>query len=251
MVEVKTAAELDKIRESCQIITKVFEKLKGAVKAGVSLLDLDHLVDSTIRAEGAIPAFIGYRGYRHATCLSLNSEVVHGIPNDRILADGDILGIDVGTKKDGYFGDAAYTFPVGSVDKKAQKLLKAGEETMWLAIKQARAGNHVGDISSAIERNAKKHGYSIVRTLYGHGVGKALHEDPLIPNFGNPGTGPLLKAGMVLAIEPMLNLGTGDVETLDDGWTVVTADRKLSVHFERTILVTNGEPEVLTKFYGR
>ena len=249
MVEAKTQSEIDKIRESCQIVAKVFEKIREHLKVGISLLEIDRLVETYIRQSGAVPAFLGYRGYPNSTCLSVNAEVVHGIPDGRLIAPGDVLGVDLGTIFKGFFGDAAFTFTFDPVNKKTAKLIKAGQEAMWAGISQARAGNHVGDIGAAIEASAKKSGFQVVKTLYGHGVGKQLHEDPLIPNYGKPGTGPLLKAGMVLAIEPMLNLGTGEVETLEDGWTVVTKDRKISVHFERTVLVRDKEPEILTRFY--
>jgi methionyl aminopeptidase len=200
-----------------------------------------------IREKGAVPVFIGYRGYRHATCISVNEEIVHGIPSKRILREGDIVSLDVGTKVDGYCGDTAATFPVGKVSKKAGKLIRVSKSALKAGIKQARAGNHLGDISAAIQKVAEENGYSVVRELYGHGIGSELHEDPLVPNFGRPGSGPELKPGMTLAIEPMLNMGGWKIRTLEDGWTVITEDKKLSCHFEHTILIQEGEAEVLTK----
>ncbi len=190
--------------------------------------------------------FKGYRGYRHATCISINNEIVHGIPGKRVFSAGDIVGLDIGVKINGFCGDCAMTVAVGEISKKAQQLIRATKEALRAAIKQARAGNHLGDISAAIERVAKNHGFSVVRDLFGHGVGQDLHEDPLIPNFGAPGQGIELKPGMTLAIEPMLNIGTHKIKTLSDGWTVVTEDGSLSCHFEHTVLIREGEAEVLT-----
>jgi methionyl aminopeptidase len=190
--------------------------------------------------------FLGYRGYKHATCISINQEVVHGIPGERRLVAGDLVSIDVGVKKDGYCGDCALTVPVGKASGRAEKLLRTAQQALAAGIKQARAGNHLGDIGAAVQQVAEKHGFSVVRDLYGHGIGRELHEDPLVPNFGKPGEGPELRPGMVLAIEPMLNVGGWRIRTLADGWTVVTEDGALSCHFEHTVLVTAGEPEILT-----
>lgn len=246
-IKIKSAAEIERIRRSCAIVAEVLERTGQEIKPGVTTEYLDSFAEKLIRDKGATPVFIGYRGYRHATCVSVNEEIVHGIPGQRVLKEGDIVGLDVGAMLDGYCGDTAATFGVGQVSKKAAKLLRTGQAALKSALKQARAGNHLGDVSAAIQRTAEKGGYQVVRELYGHGIGAELHEDPLVPNFGRPGEGPELKDGMVLAIEPMLNMGGWKIKTLDDGWTVVTEDRKWSCHFEHTILIRKGEPEVLTK----
>lgn len=246
-IKIKSAREIEIIRKACAIVAWVLEQTGQEVKAGVTTKYLDSFAERLIREKGAEPVFIGYRGYRHATCLSVNEEIVHGIPGKKVLQEGDIIGVDVGTKIEGFCGDTAGTFPVGKVAKKTAKLLKAGKLALKAGIRQARAGNHLGDISAAIQRVAEENGYSVVRDLYGHGIGADLHEDPLIPNFGHPGEGPKLKPGMVLAIEPMLNMGGWKIKTLEDGWTVITEDRSLSCHFEHTILIREGEARVLTK----
>ncbi|KPJ69852.1 methionine aminopeptidase [candidate division WOR-1 bacterium DG_54_3] len=246
-IKIKSAEEIEPIRKACEIVAWVLERIGREIKPGVTTEYLDSFAERLIRERGAVPVFIGYRGYRHATCISINEEIVHGIPAKRALQEGDIVGVDVGAKIDGYCGDSAATFPVGRVSKKAEKLIRTCRAALKAAIRQARAGNHLGDISFSIQRVAEAEGYSVVRELYGHGIGKDLHEDPLIPNFGRPGEGPELKSGMTLAIEPMLNLGGWKIKTLEDGWTVVTEDRSLSCHFEHTVLVGKGEAEVLTK----
>lgn len=234
------------MRRAGKATAQVLDLLAKEVKAGISTLELDVICERLIRQLGGEPVFIGYRGYRHATCISVNEEVVHGIPGKKALKEGDIVSLDVGVRLDGYIGDCAVTVPVGRVQPAAEKLLRAGREALKAAVKQARVGRHLGDISNAVQRVAEKNGYSVVRDLYGHGVGRELHEDPLIPNYGEPGSGPELRPGMVLAIEPMLNLGTWKVRTLPDGWTVVTDDGKLSCHFEHTVLITDRDPEILT-----
>ncbi|MBU0687146.1 MAG: type I methionyl aminopeptidase [Candidatus Margulisbacteria bacterium] len=247
MIRIKTEKELVHIRAACSVVAKVLSSLKGEIKPGITTRELDAFAEKQIVTLGALPAFKGYRGYKHATCLSVNEEVVHGIPGNKVLKDGDIIGVDAGAIVAGFYGDAAITFPVGKIDKKTEKLLRATKKALSLAIRQARAGKYLGDVSAAIEQHALKFGYRVVRDLYGHGIGSDLHEDPLIPNFGKAGQGPQLKKGMVLAIEPMFNLGGYKIETLKDGWTVVTADRSLSAHFEHTILITDGDPEILTE----
>ncbi|MFH1386662.1 MAG: type I methionyl aminopeptidase [bacterium] len=247
VIKIKSKDEVELIREAGAIVAEVLDKLSRLAQPGITTEELDRAGEKLIRERGANPVFIGYRGYRHATCISLNHEVVHGIPGKRELKKGDIVSIDVGAQKAGYIGDSAVTVPVGKISGKTEKLLRVGKEALKLAIRQARAGNHLGDVSAAIQRVAEKNGFSVVRDLYGHGVGRDLHEDPLIPNYGNPGEGAALKAGMVLAIEPMLNMGSWKVRTQDDGWTVITEDRSLSCHFEHTVVVTDGDPEVLTK----
>lgn len=246
-IKIKTAFEIERIKKACEIVALVLERTGQEVRPGVTTEYLDSFAEKLIREKGADPVFIGYRGYRYATCLSVNEEVVHGIPGKRKLEEGDIIGLDVGAKLNGYCGDTAATFPVGKIPKKIEKLLRVGKKALKAGIRQARAGNYLGDISSAIEKSAKKNGYSVVRELYGHGIGAELHEDPLIPNFGKPKEGPKLISGMVICIEPMLNMGGWKVKTLDDGWTVITGDRSLSCHFEHTILIGEKDPEILTK----
>jgi len=244
---IKTAEEIEKIRKACRVAAKVLKELKKCVRIGISTSEINEIGEKLFAESGATPAFKGYRGYGFATCLSINEEVVHGLPGAKVLKDGDIIGIDVGAIFDGYYGDNAETIPVGRISANAKRLIAATKNALYKGIAEARDGRHLGDVSSAIEEEAKKNGYSVVRDLYGHGVGKALHEDPLIPNFGKKGSGMVLKAGMTLAIEPMLNVGSADIRTLDDGWTIVTADGSMSAHFENTILVTKGVPEILTK----
>ncbi|MFH1347884.1 MAG: type I methionyl aminopeptidase [Candidatus Margulisiibacteriota bacterium] len=246
-IKIKSAEEIERIKKACEIVAWALKQTGKEIKPGVTTEYLDSFAEKLIRAKGAEPVFIGYRGYRHATCLSVNEEIVHGIPGKRKLCEGDIIGVDVGSKIKGFCGDTAATFPVGKISKKVERLLQAGKEALKAGISQARAGNHLGDISAAIEKVAKEKGYAVVRELYGHGIGQDLHEDPLIPNFGRPGEGPKLAAGMVMCIEPMLNMGGWKIKTLDDGWTVITADRSLSCHFEHTILIKDRDPEILTK----
>jgi len=247
MAQVKTEAEIEKISRACRIAAEILGELKSSVKAGITTAELEEVADRSFKKKGAVPAFKGYRGYKFATCLSVNDEVVHGLPGSRILKDGDIVGVDVGAIVDGYYGDNAETFSVGKVSAAAKRLMSATRNALYKAIAEARDGCHLGDISFAVESEAKKNGFSVIKDLYGHGVGETLHEDPLIPNFGKKGTGIMLKAGMTLAIEPMLNVGGSEIKTLEDGWTIVTADGSLSAHFEHTILVTKGAPVILTK----
>lgn len=243
---IKRGEEIDKMRLAGAAAAEVLEETSLRLKSGLTTEEIDRFAEKMIRDKGGKPVFIGYRGYRHATCISVNEEVVHGIPGKRILKEGDIVSLDVGVNLDGFCGDTAGTFPIGSISAKAQKLLRGGKEALSAAIRQARAGRRLGDVSFAIQREAEKNDFSVVRDLYGHGIGRDLHEDPLIPNFGRPGEGPELKPGMVLAIEPMINVGGWEIVTLTDGWTVVTKDRSLSSHFEHTVLITEGEPEILT-----
>jgi methionyl aminopeptidase len=220
--------------------------LKDKIKPGLTTIQIDRFADDYIRDNDAMPAFKGYRGYPANICASVNNEVIHGIPSDRVLDEGDILGVDLGVYKDGFYGDAAYTFPVGEINGEAERLLKVTEEYLYKGIKKARLGNRVADISYSIQKHVEANGYTVVRAFVGHGIGRDLHEDPQIPNFGPPNRGPRLKSGMTLAIEPMVNIGGHEVVILDDGWTAVTMDGKLSAHFEHTILVTADEPKILT-----
>ena len=248
MIRIHDADSVARIRESARIVARCLRMMAGEVRAGVSTLALDRLAEEFIRAEGGEPAFKGYRGFPGSICASINEEVVHGIPNAaRVLRDGDVISIDIGVRKAGFYGDAARTFPVGEITPEAARLLETTERALQRGIEQARAGSRLSDISHAVEKEVKRGGYGVVRALVGHGVGRELHEEPQIPNYGPPGQGPVLRAGMVFAIEPMVNQGTGDVITLPDEWTVVTADRKLSAHFEHTVAVREDGPEILSR----
>jgi methionyl aminopeptidase len=246
-VRINTPDEVERIRESSQIVGRCLLLLGREVRPGVTTQELDRLAEEFIRAEGGEPAFKGYRGYPASICASINEEVVHGIPSGkRVLKDGDVVSLDIGVKKAGFYGDAARTFAVGSIDEAAQRLLEATERSLHAGIDQARPGGRVSDISSAIEREIKQSGFSVVRALVGHGVGRELHEEPQVPNYGRPGEGPRLRTGMVLAIEPMVNLGGAEVITLADQWTVVSADRSRSAHFEHTVAIGADGPVVLS-----
>jgi methionyl aminopeptidase len=246
-VRINTPDEVERIRESSQIVGRCLLLLGREVRPGVTTQELDRMAETFIRGEGGEPAFKGYRGYPASICASINEEVVHGIPNGkRVLKEGDIVSLDIGVKKAGYYGDAARTFAVGAIGAAAQRLLDATERSLHAGIDQARPGGRVSDISAAIEREVKRSGFSVVRALVGHGVGRELHEEPQVPNYGRPGEGPRLRPGMVLAIEPMVNLGGADVLTLADQWTVVSADRSLSAHFEHTVAIGEDGPVVLS-----
>ena len=242
----RSRKEIERLRASNRVVMSVMSELREAIRPGVTTLELDALAERIIREEGAIPAFKGYRGYQHSICASINEEVVHGVPSKKELEEGDIVSVDVGAKLYGYFGDHAVTFPVGEVGPEANKLLKCCEESLFKGIEQAKPGNRLFDISHAVQKHAEGAGFSVVRAYVGHGVGTNLHEEPQVPNFGEPGTGPELKAGMVLAIEPMLNMGVHDVKVLSDEWTVVTADEKLSAHFEHSVAITEDGPDILS-----
>lgn len=235
------------MRRANQIIAETREVLRPMIKPGVSTYDLDRVADETIRSKGAKSAFKGYRGFPAAICVSINEEVVHGIPNKkRILKEGDILGLDMGTIYQGYYGDSAMTFPVGAVSEEAAKLLQITEESLHLGIKEARPGGRLYDIGAAVQEHAEKAGFSVVRDFVGHGIGQQLHEDPQVPNYGQRGRGMVLQSGMVLAIEPMINAGSPDVKIKQDGWTAVTKDGKLSAHFEHSIAITEKGPVILS-----
>jgi methionyl aminopeptidase len=246
MVVCRTKEEIEKIRRAGRIVAEVLRDLREMAQPGVTTRELDRYAEAKIRARGGIPTFKGYRGFPASICTSINEEVVHGIPSDRKLCAGDIVGIDCGVTLDGYVADAAITVPVGEVSEEVQRLLRVTEEALYRAIEQARVGNRLYDISYAVQSYAEAHGYSVVRDFCGHGVGRQMHEDPQVPNFGTPGRGLRLRPGLVLAIEPMLNMGTHEVEIADDGWTVRTVDRKLSAHFEHTIAITERGPIILT-----
>ena len=219
------------------------------IAPGITTKALDEKAEKTICALGGEPAFKGYRGYPASICTSVNEEVVHGIPGRRVLKEGDIVGVDVGVRFRGYYGDSAVTFPVGKIDEESEKLIRVTHEALFRGIRAAVAGNRIGDVASEIQRTAESHGYSVVRDFVGHGIGSEIHQDPQVPNFGEPRQGILLKKGMVIAIEPMVNLGTYEVQILQDGWTVVTQDRKRSCHFEHTVSIDDQEPEILTAWH--
>ncbi len=248
---IKNAEEIELMREAGRILAKVHEELGNQVHAGMSTKDVDRICEELIRSYGCEPSFLGYEGYPASVCVSVNEEVVHGIPSDkRILKEGDIVSLDTGVIYMGYQSDAARTHILGEVPESVKKLVRITEESFFEGIKYAKAGNHLYDISAAIDSYIKPHGFGIVRQLTGHGIGKDMHEDPYIPNYRKLTRGPKLEAGMTLAIEPMVNLGTWKVDWMDDGWTVVTADRKYSAHYENTVLVTDGEPEILSLISG-
>lgn len=247
MIFLKSERELNYLRDAGKIVAKTLVEVKKAVKPEITTQELDGIAEEYIKDCGAIPAFKGYHGFPGNICSSVNEEVVHGIPGLRKLKNGDNVSIDIGTVINGYYGDAAITVPVGEVDAEVQKLLDVTEESLYKGIAQAIAGNRLSDVSHAVQTYAESYGYGVVRDFVGHGIGRNMHEDPQIPNYGIPGRGPRLKSGMTLAIEPMINMGTYEVRTLDDGWTVVTADKKRSAHFEHTIAVTEDGPEILTK----
>ncbi len=246
MIIIKSVREIEQLKRSNAIVAEVFEKLRGMILPGVTTKELDQVAEDYIRSKGARPAFKGYRGFPASLCTSVNEEVVHGIPGQRQLKEGDIIGLDVGVNYQGYFGDAAITFPVGEVDAEAKRLLEVTEKALYIGIEEAKAGNRLFDISYAIQRWVESHGFSVVRDFVGHGIGKELHEDPQVPNFGTPHQGPRLEKGMVFSLEPMVNAGTYEVRVLSDGWTVVTADGKRSAHFEHTIAITDGGVKILS-----
>jgi len=247
MIILKSPEEIKRIAQSCDIVARTLNAIKAIVKSGITTAEIESFADAYIRVKNAVPAFKGYRGYPASICTSVNNEVIHGIPSDRVLKEGDILGVDLGVYKDGFYGDAAYTFPVGKIRPGVERLLKVTEESLYIGIENAKVGNRVSDISYSIQRHVESNGFSVVRAFVGHGVGSELHEEPQVPNFGPPGRGPRLRPGMTLAIEPMVNEGGSEVLILDDGWTAVTTDGKLSAHFEHTVLVTLNEPRILTK----
>jgi methionyl aminopeptidase len=247
LIVLKSGEEIEKMMRAGTIVGEVLEAIKIMIQTGITTKEIDRYADERIRALGGKPAFKGYRGYPASICASVNEEVVHGIPSSRKLKEGDIVSIDLGVYYDGFFGDGAFTAPVGRVDHETEALLRITEEALNRGINNAVVGKRVSDISHAIQSHAENNGLSVVRTFVGHGIGRELHEEPQIPNYGDPGKGPRLKEGMTLAIEPMINQGTCDVKILEDGWTAVTSDGKKSAHFEHTVLVTSGSAKILTK----
>jgi methionyl aminopeptidase len=244
----KTEEEIDLIRESSLLVGKTLAEVARAIKPGVSTLQLDKIAEICIRDHGAEPGFLGYNGFPNSLCTSVNAQVVHGIPNDIPLQEGDIVSVDCGVKMNGFYGDSAYTFAVGEISPEVKQLLKVTKESLQLGVEQAIAGNRIGDIGFAIQEHAEKHGYGVVRELVGHGLGRNLHEAPEVPNYGKRGSGIRLREGLVLAIEPMINLGQRNVKQLKDGWTIITADKLPSAHFEHDVVVRNGKAEVLSSF---
>jgi methionyl aminopeptidase len=247
MVILKLPDEIEKLRTSNLIVAEILRELREKVRPGVTTRELDKWCEQTCRKRRVMPAFKGYRGYPYALCTSVNSEVVHGMPSDRPLVSGDILSLDFGVNYKGYYGDAAITVPVGSVTEEARRLLEVTEAGLDDAIQQAEVGNRLGDVSAAVQARVEAAGFSVVRDFVGHGIGRSLHEDPQIPNYGARGRGIELKLGMVLAIEPMVNEGSYEVRVLPDGWTVVTEDGKLSAHFEHSIAITENGPDILSR----
>lgn len=248
MILLKTEEEIEKLRASNQLVSKTLGELAKTIGPGVTTRTLDKLAEDFIRDHGGIPGFLGYNGFPATLCTSLNDEVVHGIPSEYLLREGDILSVDCGVKLNGYYGDSAYTFAIGDTEPEWKRLLTTTRESLFRGIEIARAGNRLGDIAYAIQSHAEDSGYSVVREMVGHGLGKNLHEEPEVPNFGKRGTGLKLRAGMVFCIEPMINMGTRYIQQDKDGWTIRTRDGQPSAHFELAIAVTEGEPDVLSTF---
>ena len=248
MIKIKTRAEIELMRESALVVSKTLGMLASEVKPGVTTLYLDKLAEEFIRAEGAIPGFLGLYDFPNTLCMSPNAQVVHGIPNNKPLVEGDIISIDCGALKNGFYGDHAYTFEVGEVAPEVKKLLDVTKQSLYEGIRQFKSGNRVEDVGFAIQNYCEKHGYGVVRELVGHGLGKAMHEDPEMPNYGRRGRGKKFMEGMVVAIEPMINLGTHQINQLKDGWTILTRDGKPSAHFEHDVAIVNGKPELLSTF---
>jgi methionyl aminopeptidase len=249
MIILKSDKEIEKMRRSGQIVGQVCQKLTERVKPGVTTKDLDRLAFTLIKMHRAVPAFLGFRGFPASICTSVNDQVVHGIPGSRRLLEGDIISIDFGVLYRGYYTDMAVTLPVGNISRDAQRLIEVTKSALTFGISQMVPGKRLYDISAAIQECAESNGFSVVRDLVGHGIGQKMHEEPQIPNFGKRSTGPYLKAGMVFALEPMVNIGGYEVKTLDDHWTVVTADGSLSCHFEHTVAITDNGPEILTELH--
>ncbi len=247
MIIGKSKKELEKMRAAGQLVGQVLQELRSMAQPGLTTIEIDRAAEKMIRDAGALPTFKGYHGFPYSICASVNEQVVHGFPSDYVLKDGDIFSIDCGVTLEGFVGDTATTVPVGRVDEAALKLISVTEGCLELAIDQCRPGNHLGDIGFAVQQHAEAHGYSVVRDYVGHGIGRRMHEDPQIPNYGKPGQGPKIRAGYVFAVEPMINLGTHYTKVLADGWTVVTLDGKPSAHSEHTIAITEEGPEVLTR----
>ena len=250
MIVIKNGQELQDMRKACKITAAARALAGEMVRPGMTTEAIDKAVREFIVSQGAKPSFLGYRGFPASTCISVNNTVIHGIPGGKVLQEGDIVSVDVGAYYKGFHGDCAATFPCGAISAEAQKLIDVTKQSFFEGIRFAKRGHRVSDISHAVQAHVESNGFSVVRAFVGHGVGAQLHEEPEVPNFGNPGRGPRLLPGMTLAIEPMVNAGVHDVRVLKDGWTVVTADGKLSAHYENTVLITDGEPEILTVAEG-
>lgn len=248
MIPLKSKKDVEKLRTAGRILAGIMQRLRESLRAGVTTKEIDQTAEELIRKEDAVSAFKGYKGFPANICASINEEIVHGIPGNRRIKEGDIISLDLGINYKGYFSDLAITVAMGQVNSLAEKLIEVTRIALYEGIKQARLNNHVSDISYAIQSYVEKHGFSVVRQFVGHGIGYSLHEEPEIPNFGLPHKGDILKNGMVFAIEPMVNIGTWEAEILDNGWTAVTKDRRLSAHFEHTVVITENGPEILTKF---
>jgi len=247
MIVIKSPEQIERMRRSCQLLVETFRVAEKLVAAGVKTIEIDRAVEDFIRSHGGTPAFKGYRGYPASVCVSINEEVIHGIPGERTLQPGDLVSLDMGIVLDGYYSDAAKTYAVGEISDEKRRLMDAARDALAEAIAAAREGNRVGDISWAIQRTVEARGFSVVRQFCGHGIGRNLHEEPEVPNYGTPRTGPRLRRGMTLAIETMVNAGTHEIEIAADGWTVYTKDRRPAAHFEHTIAITDGEADVLTE----
>lgn len=248
MIYYKTPEEIEIMRESALSVSRTLALVAEKIGPGVTTGYLDKLAEEFIRDNGGVPSFKGYQGFPASLCTSVNEQVVHGIPGDYELKEGDIISVDCGVFKNGFHGDHAYSFQIGEVDEAAKQLLKTTKESLYKGIEQARTGNRIGDVSYAVQSYVQKHGYTVVRELTGHGLGRKLHEDPSVPNYGKRGKGAKIKEGMVIAIEPMINMGKKDVRQLSDGWTIITADRLPSAHFEHDVAIVNGKPEILSTF---
>ncbi len=248
MIFLKTEEEVELLRENNLLVSATLAEVGKHIAPGVTTLQLDRIAEEFIRSHGAVPGFLGYGGFPNTLCVSVNEQVVHGIPSNYALREGDIVSVDCGTIMKGFYGDSAYTFAVGSISEQVQQLLDVTKEALYRGVAQAKAGNRVGDISAAVQQHAESYGFGVVRELVGHGLGRNMHEDPEVPNYGARGRGPLLKEGMVICIEPMINLGRKDVVFERDGWTVRTRDRKPSAHFEFAVAIRKDGPDVLTDF---
>jgi len=248
MIVYKTSEQIEIMRNSAQLVSKTLGLMAEMVTPGVTPLQLNDKADEFIRDHGGVPGFLGLYDYPKSIITSVNEQVVHGIPTDRPLEEGDIVGIDIGVLMEGYYGDHAYTFAVGEIPEPVKNLLRVTKECLDIGIQQYKTGNRIGDVSFAVQQHAEKHGYGVVRELVGHGLGKKMHESPEVPNFGKRGRGSKIKEGMTVAIEPMINMGTRRVVQLNDGWTIVTADKQPSAHFEHDVAIVNGQPEVLSTF---
>lgn len=248
MIEIKTQEQVELLRENNQLVSLTLAEVGKRIRPGVTTLELDAFAEEFIRSHGAVPGFLGYGGFPNTLCISVNEQVVHGIPSSYALREGDIVSVDCGTIMKGFYGDSAYTFKVGNISPDVERLLQVTKEALYKGVAQAKAGNRIGDISAAVQEHAETNGFSIVRELVGHGLGRKMHEDPEVPNYGARGRGPLLKEGMVICIEPMVNMGKRQVVFEKDGWTVRTADRKPSAHFEFAVAIGKDGPDVLTDF---